>query len=624
MSLRDCSRLLLTAFGLLALCCSPLFVAVSAAQDADNDAPALIQAPKPGTRPLAVVALSSLQKSREHFEALCKIAGYPETAEEIISRIDEATDTLAGIDKSRPGGVAVYLESVFPPSFEFVAFVPLSDIDAFMRTLELGPMVASPVAGDDSRYELLGPTETTQVRVENGYAFIQLPVMDPDEAFDRTLFDPTVDLIRQSTQFDVAVTLDVASIPKATRSLLLSFLTSTMSTQMQQRDDEAEGLYEMRRAWMQADIDGFKLLLDECQEITIGISVDPEQRLANIDFLIDVREGSDLLQEIFDSASRPSYFAPILNDDSAVMFSMSQVLAERDRTRYIGVIDGLRMELARQLTPGETNTESDDSSPVNAALTALQDTIQEGHIDFFGQCFSDSEGHLVVVAALRVLDGEVIADGLGDLLVQLQDMDGLETLQIGAGESAGIQFHRIRFDDPDAGRDAVLGTESGLVFGCGSRSFWFGLGGRQTLDTLGEVMDELKTAYERPAAAAPSSAFRMVVNVHQLIEMGETAGAANTADSRATDESADEPETPSDTAEESAETRRQRRRRRNRAAQAARRSEWKNTFAEGGDRIRIDFQPTKHGSRTRIELGEAFLKGIGRAITVTLQPPDQD
>lgn len=614
---------LLAALLLTALLISPTGVSSVLGQqdDSEDNNPSLIRTPRLGTKPLAIVTLSSLQKSREHFEALCDIAGHPETAEEIISRIDEATDTLAGIDKSRPGGVAVYLDSIFPPAFEFVAFVPLSDIDAFLRTLELGPVVASPVAGEDDRFELLGPTQTSQIRVENGYAFIQLPVMDPDEAFERTLFEPTVELVQQSSQFDVAVTLDVASVPKATRDLLLSFLTSTLSTQMQQRDDEADGLYEMRRAWMQGDIDGLKVLLDECREITIGISVDPDLRLVNIDFLIDVRDGSDLLHEIFESTSKPSYFAPILNDDSAVSLSVSQILAERDRERYEGVIDGLHRELQRQLA---LNSSDADSAPLfSAALTALQDTIREGHVDLFAQCYSDSDGHLVAVAALRVLDGDIIATGLSDLLIRVQDRDELGTLQMGVGEHAGIQFHRIGFDDAAPGRDAVLGTDAGLTFGCGPRSAWFGLGGEQTLETMTGVMDQLAAAYEAPTTAAHSSAFRLVVNIHQLIELGETAGAANAAADSDSDGEQEAPTADGANPDEG-QTRRQRRRRRARATRAARRSEWKRTFSEGGDRVRIDFQPTKHGGRTRIELGEAFLKGIGRAITVTLQPPRQN
>jgi hypothetical protein len=597
------------------------------AQDSDGDAPSLIRVPKLGTNPLAVVTLANVQQARQKFELLCEIAGHPETAEILLASLDESTDSLSGVDQERPGGLAVYLDSIFPPSFEFVAFVPVSNSDSFMRTLELGPVIASPVADEEGRYELLGPTQTSQVRVQNGYTFIQLPIMDPDSEFDRKLFEPLSLLKGQNGQYDISVTLDVESVPRATRNLVLSFLTSTMSTQMQQRDEEADGLYEMRRAWMQADIDTYKLFLDECQRITVGLSVDTEQHLANLDFLIDVREGSDLLNEIFESATKPSYFAPVLNDDAAVSLSMSQVMAERDQVRYVGVLDGFKKELARQVAEKELGSELDDISPVFAALTSLQETLRDGHLDVFGQCYKDSNGDLVVVAALRVLQGETIASGLTDILNRLQGQDGLENLQIGYGEHAGVQFHRIGFADTDVGRMTILGADPGLIVGSGPRSMWFGIGGDETLDTLGGVMDSLLAAYEQPTQPAHSSNTRIVVNVNQIIELVQTESSASRAKAVESDDAEN------DLAEESTKesspanpstTRRQARRRRFREQRKARQNSWVETLAEGGDRIRMDFQPTKRGARWRMEFGEAFLKGIGRAVAVSVTPQVSD
>ena len=593
------------------------------AQDTDVENSSLIRVPKLGTNPLGVVTLVNVQQARKKFQLLCDIAGHPEAAETLLSSLDESTNSLSGVDQTKPVGLAVYLNSIFPLSFEFVAFVPVSNLDSFMRTLELGPVIAKPVSGEDGRYTLLGPTKTLQVRAQNGYAFIQLPIMDPDSEFDRRLFEPLSLLKGQKENYDISVTLDVASVPKATRNFALSFLTSTMSTQMQQRDEEADGLYEMRRAWMQADIDTYTLLLDQCQRITVGLSVDIEQHLANLDFLIDVREGSNLLNEIFESTTKPSYFAPIINDDAAVSLSVSQVMADRDQVRYVGVLAGFKKELARQVAEKELGSELDDTSPVFAALTSLQETLQDGHLDVFGQCYKDSNGQLVVVAALRVLGGETIAAGLTDMLNRLQGQDGLENLQIGYGEHAGVQFHRIGFGDADVGRMAILAADTGLIAGCGPRSMWFGIGGDETLDTVSGVMDSLLAAYEQPTQLARSSNTHIVVNLNQIIELVQTERAASRvadAESNDTENDVAEESTDESSSDGSRATRQQARRQRFRKQRQARQNSWMKTLAEGGDRIRMDFQPTKRGARWRLEFGEAFLKGIGRAVAVSLNP----
>jgi len=599
----------------LLVAAAPLY---ATGQEPDKEGPSLIKVPKLGTNPLAVITVASAEQARSQFTSLLELAGQPETAAEIVDRINESTNNLAGVDQTRPAGMAVYLDSVFPPKFEFIAFVPVNDVDAFMRTLELGPVIASPVAGEEGRYELLGATRTTQVRIENGYTFIQMPFMQPDEEFGRKLLNPAAHTQHLNSQYDVSVMLDVESIPKATRNLLVGFVTSTMSTRMQQRDDEADGLYEMRRAWMQGDIDGIKLLLDECRRICFGVRIDADDRRAIVDFLMDVQEGSELLQEIFESATKPSYFAPILNDDSTVSLSMSQVMPDRDRKRYIGILDGVKKELARQVTIKDLGPELNESSPVLAGLTAFQDTFREGHLDAFGQCYADSDDKLVVAGAIRIVDGETIAAGMIDFLTRAQDQDELDTLQMNVDEHAGITFHRIGLGVSSPGVHAVLGSDPGFIFGCGPRSFWFGLGGNETSKIVGDVMQQLQAAYEQPTEPARSSTVRLVINVDQIIQMTEAADASNKDEdhSEADSASAQNDDSP---------TRSRPRRRRGvfgrqrqiaRETRDARMASWRDTFAEGGDRIRMDFHPTDNGSRFRMEFGEAFIKGIGRAITI--------
>ena len=147
---------------------------------------------------------------------------------------------------------------------------------------------------------------------------------------------------------------------------------------------------------------------------------------------------------------------------------------------------------------------------------------------------------------------------------------------------------------------------------------WFGLGGDETIDTVGSVINQLQAAYEHPTQLVHSSNMRIVVNIDQLIQLGELAKNAAEQPSAETDE-AIAPATSTESKPSTRRSGRSGRRRRFRETRAARQASWREVFAEGGDRVRMDFQPTKSGARWRLELGEAFLKGIGRAITVTRQ-----
>lgn len=141
------------------------------------------------------------------------------------------------------------------------------------------------------------------------------------------------------------------------------------------------------------------------------------------------------------------------------------------------------------------------------------------------------------------------------------------------------------------------------------------------MDTVSAVMDQLQAAYDNPTEVARSSNMRIVVNIDQLIQLSETAQAGTTTANTESKDSASAEE--NNEADDSNSRPLSRRRQRRSASAAARRASWKETFAEGGDRVRLDFQPTKHGGRLRIELGEAFLKGFGRAITIRREMRNQ-
>ena len=592
---------------------------VQAQEETDDPKPILTV----GSRPLAVLTAASANRLKDEATFMFDTAGMPDAVDGILSVLDENVNGLQGIDWERPAGVMVYLNSVFPPSFEFVAFLPVASVEEFQSMMELGPVVMRKDASEDDRYELITPQRNIQIRMQNDYAFIQLPPMDPDPAFDRDLPDPLAMVSGLVSQFDLAVSLDVESIPKGTRDLIYNVLASTMSTQIQQRDDEPDSRYQMRKSWMQADIDGLKLMFDELKRLSIGIDVTREQGGANIDMLLDVREGSKMLEEIFASTTKPSYFTPLLSESSPVSLSWSAVMAERDRERYEGVLEGFKGELARGIEEdGDLGTVPDDASPLFHAISALQSTAREGHLDVFGQFYRDSADKLAIVGALRLQDGDAVAAGLVDFLMRIQGKGDADNIEIGAYEHAGISFHRVLIENPDAGAIELFGDDGGITFGCGPRSIWACVGGGESFDTLTGVVDELTAAYENPTDREIPASMRLVVHTTQVIDLAQGAGAANrAARAEAAAEDKDDSSDAKDTVERTAEISKKPNfgtqqgrgaRRRQRRAEAGQMLQ--EALAEGDDRIQVEFRPTDNGMRMRSHFDLGFVRGVGRII----------
>ena len=584
-----------------------------------------------GTRPLATVTFASADRFVDEARYIFDVAGTPDSFKIVEDWLSDTMNDLEGFNREKPFGVMAYLPAVFPPLPEFIAFVPVDSVEAATKLVEKAPVVISK-KDEEGRYEVIGPNRTYPVLIRDGYAFIPLGDNPPVEALDRPLPNPSQLLASQAEQFDISVCLDIESIPVATRALLMNIITSGISTQLQQRDDEPEGAYRIRKTEGQRGLQALNQLIMDCQKITIGVDVVQAENAVNIDVLIDALEGTKLLQEILQSTERPSYFIPLLDEDAAVSISMSSMMAERDKAAYTEMVEGVRMEVARLIEENKLGSTPDENSPIGRALSAIQKSLDVGHVDVFAQFYTDSAGKLAIVGASRVEEGDDMGAGLLDALTRLKDVDEVKkagTLQIGSGEHQGITFHRLTFAQQPAEAVEVFGNEIGITIGIGARSVWAVLGGDASYGTLTDVMDKLEESNQSPQDYTTPPNFRVIVNVNQLVEMAtnaDSAGKKARADKEQAAAAIDgkNPTLPAETppADAAPEGTRGNRGGGRAALQAQRRERggqiFRDTLAEGDDRIEIDSRLTETGARMRIRLEQGFVKIFGRLLTMRL------
>lgn len=595
-----------------------------------------------GTRPLATVTFASADRFVEEARYIFDAAGTPEAFKLVEDWLSGSLNDLEGFNREKPFGVMVYLPVAFPPLPEFIAFVPVDSVEAATKLVEKAPVVISKTS-EEGRYEVIGPNRTYPILLRDGYAFMPLGNNPPEEALDRKLPNPAQLLASQAQQFDVSVSLDVDSLPIATRTLLMSVITAGISTQLQQRDGEPEGAYRIRKTEGARALDALNQFIMDCQKITIGFDVVQEEHAVNIDFVIDALEGTKLLKEILQSTERPSYFIPLLDENAAVSLSMSSMMADRDKEAYIEMMDGIRMEVTRLIEKNKLGATPDENSPIGKGLSAIQKSLEVGHVDVFAQFYRDSSGKLAIVGASRVEEGDAMGAGLLDVMTRLKDVDEIKqagTLQIGSGEHQGITFHRLTFAQQPAEAVEVFGKDIGMTVGVGARSVWAVLGGDESYNTLKGVMDQLEESNQTPQEFRTPPNFRVIMNINQLVEMATIADTVGKKAREAREQAAGaeattklENPTPSVLVDSSpgrsseggngGDSGRDARR----ADQARRRERggkiFRETLAEGDDRIEIDSRLTETGARLRIRLEEGFVKIFGRLLANGLAPQEQ-
>lgn len=585
-----------------------------------------------GKRPLLTITFASANRFLDEAKYIFDAAGKPETFKIVEDFMASTLNNLDGFNRDKPFGIMGYLPVAIPPMPEFIAFVPVESIDAATKLIEKAPVVIRKV-DEEGRYEMIGPNRTVPMLMKDGYVFMPMGNDPPEEALERDLPDPAELLASQAQQFDMSVRLDVDSIPPATRALLMTLISTGISTQLQQRDGEPDGAYMIRRTEGDRGLAALKMLINDTQKVTFGINVEQSEQAVNLDMIIDAREGSEFLKEIFQSVERPSYFIPLLDDSAAVSLSMSSSMAERDRTAYTEMMEGVKMEVTRLIEENKLGATPDENSPIDQALTAVQKTIEEGHIDVFAQFYRDSDGKLAIIWAGRVQEGDAIGAGVLDVATRLKDVEEVKKageLQIGAGEHNGVTLHRLVFAEQPSEATAVFGNKVGLTVGVGSQVFWGAIGGESSVQTLTGVMDKLEEASQSPTERITPPNFRVIVNVNQLVEMADIAGtagknareerekaaAAEQAAKGATEAPVEKPAAAPGEQDTRRNARRQAmRQRQDRGGQIA-----KETLAEGDDRIEIDSRLTDNGVRSRVRLEEGFVKIFGRLIAERVNP----
>ena len=562
--LRNCCMvaLLLVAF----LHCQP-----AVAQDTDTEPVTL-------TRPLVVFNLSSYEKLLDEISYIFDTVERPDLMDIIKSLIKNNLRDLKGVSKDQPMGVMLFLRSVFPPQIEPILYMPVENIEEATETVqERGNLVKKT---DEGRYKIVNARRTRYVRVQGKYAFVFLgDAENAEEVLDRKFPDPAGYAKRMSRQYDFCISLDLTSVPDGMKQLGMGFLKAQSATEMQQRDDEADGVYQIRRAQAERTLNGIDLLLKHGERLEFGIDASREERTVKLEVQVDARKDSPLAKNIDEMNSKRSYFSRLFNEDAAFSFSTSAAFDDTERDMYLKVLDGVEIELLSRIDEDKPDL---NPQPITNIIEALRKTAKMQHTDIFLQCYGQPP-ELRAIGGMRVKDGTAIGSGLAYIAEQFKDEPGLQTLEINQDSHQNVAFHRLGSKD-DRGVE-VVGANPAIYVGVSSQVLWFAVGGDGAMDQLKTTMDTLMLPSDKPRSQERPPAIRVVFNAKQWMGLLKT------------DDSEVDPED----------------------ERAVRRSDFRNMQAEivkkafenGDDRLEIDLRPVQSGARLQLKLDEGFVRMIG-------------
>ena len=530
------------------------------AQDDDDDGPL----PSVPQGPLAIINIASLDRVLGDIGYLFEAADRADMMEVLEGQLDRVGQ-LEGLDRTRPMGMMVYLREGFPPQPEVVGYFPVSDIRDLSKTLEIGPVSVQRVPESEDRYELKGPNQTFQVKMLHDYAFVS----NNGDVLDRELGDPVKQVQALTDKYDFAAQIDITTVPLGLRQIFMTFLRNSSLAELQQRDEESDAAYAVRKANGESTIIFLEQLVTQCDAITFGMDASKEEKAALFDVSFRASPNSTFSQYLTDVAGKRSFFECLLSEESPLSFSLSWNMDSREKKAMKALLSAGKESMKEAVDEPE-----DVEGPVHDVFASLGKTADKGHLDMFVQFLPSDETKLVLIGAVRMEDADRMAGAMRELLSRVTDSPDLAKMELDIDSHAGITFHRIQGAEIREQDARMYGEDPGLYVGVGRNSIWFSVGADDALDELKGAIDTAIGELQNPVDRTPAAPFQIVAHVLPWMELqGEVADAS------------------------------------------IQRELAQDAFGKGDDRIKLDFQPTDDGARLRLQFDEAFMRFLGMTMS---------
>ena len=492
--------------------------------------------------PLVIINVASVDRLLGDVKYLFETAGQSQINEMIDGGLS-TVNNLKGVDRKKPLGVMIFLAPGFPPRPIPVGYLPVESIDELTQTIGGGTTSLKPVDGEENRYELVGPRGRQQILLRGGYAFISTDAENLDQKF----LDPAKLTGGLSARHDLAVTCAAAADRAGA-----------------ERDDEPDGPYQLRRANESNMLEFIELLLAEGDRITLGINASKEDKDAVIEFQFEAKPNGKWAKALAKIDSRPSYFAPLLDEKAPLSFSLSWKMDDREQGNTTEFLRVIEPQIISQLEPV--------APAVRSLFAALNKTAEMGHADAFFQYKVLPPERMALYGGLKVEDGQKISASVRSIMAQLKQNPEVGEMELDVDSHKGVSFHRIGSREGAVSplNQRIYGGKPSVYIGTGPNVVWFALGDSSSLEATKTAIDELAAARATVGKQKRGAPFQFVLNMSSWLDKMDA--------------------------------------QRPFAARA------RTAFAGGGDRLQVDIRPSENGMRFQLKVEEGYLKMLGAAI----------
>jgi hypothetical protein len=463
-----------------------------------------------GLKTVAVVALAPYESLTDDIRFLGSLAGSPESGQMLEGMLAMVANSL---DRKQPLGVIINTDgSAFLP----VACLPVTNPDSLLDMAKAFGAVEK--KGADGVSELVLPNEKTFfTKHSDGWTFISISPAPLAKLPEK----PAETLSRLITEHDVAARVSVKDVPEMYRGFAVAAMQAGMQQQMNQKADETEEEFELRRKLAEVQMEQMVRMINEMDSLSVGWAIDAQQERTYLDFSYTFVPGSVMAGQFAAYEEPRTNFAGFYQPDAAATMTFvtkaDPQAIEADLAQFESMMQTVREQLQQKLDSYEGIEDAAAREAAKSAafdlLDAFEATIKAGEIDG-GAALHVGPGSLTVVAGVHVKDSLKVESGLKKLEANAAKSKNFGGVQWNAASHAGVNFHTLTLSLPEhlESPRRLLGNEAEIAIGIGDEAVYLALG-RDNLEAVKKAIDA--------SAAEPNKSvpiFELAISLGPIME----------------------------------------------------------------------------------------------------------
>ncbi|MEE8451508.1 MAG: hypothetical protein V3R99_06315 [Thermoguttaceae bacterium] len=439
---------------------------------------------------VATISISGYDELLADVDFIGKLGDNAGLAEGLEAMIQMATQGqgLAGLDKTKPIGAVIQTDGMGFPAYAFIPVTDLGELVSLVMSLQGAEPPEEPA---DGIYELEFDGQTLFATQKGGWAFVS----NERATLAGVPDDPSLLLAGLSDKYDVAVRASVKNVPAPMKDMAKASISFLRMGATQQNPGEGDEEFALRKLIMNNSVKRMTTLIDEVDELLLGVAIDRNAGTSSIDFEITALDGTKTAEQFAQMVETTTDFAGFDLPGAAMTANLSGMFSDVQ-------VAQLKETLAQRRTTALKEIENQDLSEDDVAIVKgllndlldVADATIDGRKMDAGMVVMLQPGKATLVAGGSVAKG----DTLEGLLKQMANMgvtlqpDLAQFLKLDAETYQGVRLHTFSMPTPDPEAAKAIGETVEAVVGINDTSIYAAVGS-DAISTLKQVIDQSKT-----------------------------------------------------------------------------------------------------------------------------------